>query len=326
MLISYHTHPAGLETSTGYGYAGLNIVTALQKLGHRVVLDDPTSPIQFMFTQPQDYDWYPNQHSIGYTPWESTQLQKGWFEPMSKVDELWCTSDLNKLWFEHLGLAPAKVYPHGITHNWSPRKRKRGKVLRFLQVGGPAVRKHSQLIFDTFMEIFGDDPNYTLTIKANSASTVRYDPKIPGILHRPDYFSNVKVLVDNIPESEMVSLYHSHDVLLYASAGEGFGFIPLQGLATGMPVVFNTTWAPYRKYSVGLNVSDHLVQSPWPHEHPGQVLGIDQESLKANIIEAAENFDKYSDLAFNQADAIHKEYDWVRQTQKAFRELIVKYE
>lgn len=687
MLISYLTHPAGLETSTGFGYAGFNIVTSLQNLGHRVVLDSPESPIQFMFTQPQDYSWHENQYSIGYTPWESTALQPDWQPKMAAVSELWCTSELNKQWFEDLGLSPTKVYPHGITHNWTPKLRKRGKKLRFLQVGGPAVRKNSQLIFDVFQELYGEDPNYTLTIKANGGSNVRYDPKIAGVLRTPDTFSNVNLITKNITEEEMVSLYHSHDILIYASClsedteiltdsgwrgiddidsesvvathnlktdtleylpvtntiryeysgemvnvlnsshdilvtpnhdihvrktagcnrkkikaselldacdlkskweipvvsnyvggydekhisrqdlglpeqrwnaktlndpinvqslleltgwfisegylyqsesqksstinicqskdrekyerirwliedlglvatdsrairdesecittysmdlvnlfsqcgsgvlnkripewvwkfssrhlqslfrgmmlgdgtnyygdneshhtsyytssehlvadfqrlcfllgyrtsvftrpevkktlpsgwtgvvsenwqigisksknsgtfctdrdvvpsnykgevwcvtndngtivtrrngkisiigncGEGFGFIPLQGLATGMPVVFNTSWAGYKKYSMGLDVNDFLMDSPWLHEHPGRVFGIDRESLKQQIVTAAENFEYYSQVAYEQAEHVHYEYDWTRQTYKAFNPLIERF-
>jgi len=325
MLISYLTHPAGLETSTGFGYAGFNIVTSLQGLGHRVLFDEPESPIQFMFTQPQDYAWSNNQYSIGYTPWESTKLHDGWQEQMASVSEQWCTSELNKQWFENLGLSPTKVYPHGITHNWSPRKRKRGRSIRFLQVGGPAVRKHSQLIFDVFQELYKGDMDYTLTIKSNGPSEVRYDPKVPGVLGRPELFPNVSVISENLTEAQMVSLYHSHDILLYASAGEGFGFIPLQGLATGMPVVFNTSWAPYKKFSMGLDVDDFLKPSPWGYEHPGDVFGIDRASLKRQIVNAVENFDHFADKAYEQSHNIHFEYDWTRQTYKAFQPLFKRF-
>lgn len=326
MLISYLTHPAGLETSTGFGYAGFNIVTSLQDLGHRVVFNSDQSPIQFMFTQPQDYVWHENQYSIGYTPWESTNLQFGWQEKMAEVSELWCTSELNKEWFERLGLAPTKVYPHGITHNWMPRLRRNRKKIRFLHVGEPAPRKGGQLAFDAFRNVFGDDENYTLTIKANQGSMIRYDPKIPGVLKQPQAFANVELNIKNLPESELVSLFHSHDVLLYPSWGEGFGFIPLQALATGMPVIFNSSWAPYKKFSMGLDIDDRLVPSPWPSMHPGQMLEPSRQSLEKLMVEVAENFDHYAKQAYEQSKQIHCEFDWTRQTQKAFAPLIERFE
>ena len=325
MLISYLTHPAGLETSTGFGYAGFNIVTSLQNLGHRVVLDSPESPIQFMFTQPQDYSWHENQYSIGYTPWESTALQTDWQEEMASVSELWCTSELNKQWFEDLGLSPTKVYPHGITHNWTPRHRKPKKKLRFLHVGEPAPRKGGQMAFDAFRNVFGDDEDITLTIKANQGSNIRYDPKTAGVLRQPQYFSNVELITKNLPESELVALFHNHDVLLYPSWGEGFGFIPLQALATGMPVIFNSSWAPYKKYSMGLDVDDRLVPSPWTTMHPGKMLEPSQASLERLMVEVSENYGYYSQRAFQQADHLHREYDWDRQTYKAFQPLIERF-
>ena len=124
MHISYYTHMAGLETSTGFGYAGFNIVTALQALGHTVTFDDPDAPVQLEFTQPNDYTKREGQLAIGYTPWESTQLKPEWIKDMNVPDLRWCTSELNKQWFEDLGYQVDGVFHHGITHNWTPRRRK----------------------------------------------------------------------------------------------------------------------------------------------------------------------------------------------------------
>lgn len=326
MLISYKTHLGGLDTSTGYGYAGQGMVESLVKLGHQVHLDDRTSPVQFMFTQPTDYEWDSNQYSIGLTPWESTEVHPGWIDKMKTADEIWATSELNKLWYERLGLEVTTVYPHGITHNWTPRLRKRGKKLRFLHVGEPAPRKCGQMAFNAFLNLFKDNEDVSLTIKANGHTGIRYDPGIPGILLTPDDFPNVKVINRDVSEEEMVSLYHSHDVLLYPSYGEGFGFIPIQGLATGMPVIFNSDWAPYAKYDLGLKISDRLVPSPWKGMHPGLMLEPEQQSLEHLMVSVYENYDFYASEAFNQANALHHEFDWLRQTQKAFSHVVNRFE
>jgi len=46
----------------------------------------------------------------------------------------------------------------------------------------------------------------------------------------------------------LVNLYHTHHCLVYPTWGEGFGFIPLQGLASGMPTITTYPWANYEKY------------------------------------------------------------------------------
>lgn len=326
MLISYKTHLGGLDTSTGYGFAGQGIVESLVTLGHQVHLDDRSAPVQFMFTQPTDYDWGSDQYSIGLTPWESTEVHPGWIEKMKTADEIWATSVLNKLWYERLGLEVTTVYPHGITHNWTPRLRNRGRKLRFLHVGEPAPRKCGQMVFDAFLNLFKDSDDVTLTIKTNGYTSIRYDPHIPGILLTPDDFPNVKLINQNVSEEEMVSLYHNHDVLLYPSYGEGFGFIPIQGLATGMPVIFNSDWAPYSKYDLGLKIEDRLVPTLWQAMHPGQMLEPNQRSLENLMMEVYENYDLYASKAFGQAPALHKEFDWLRQTQKAFSHVFKSFE
>jgi len=203
--------------------------------------------------------------------------------------------------------------------------RRGGKVAIIGNCGEPAPRKGGQMAFDAFRNVFGDDEDITLTIKANQGSNIRYDPKTAGVLRQPQYFSNVELITKNLPESELVALFHNHDVLLYPSWGEGFGFIPLQALATGMPVIFNSSWAPYKKYSMGLDIDDRLVPSPWTTMHPGKMLEPSQASLESLMVEVSENYGYYSQRAFQQADHLHREYDWDRQTYKAFQPLIERF-
>jgi glycosyltransferase involved in cell wall biosynthesis len=47
---------------------------------------------------------------------------------------------------------------------------------------------------------------------------------------------------------ELVNLYHRHHVLIYPTWGEGFGFIPAQALASGMPVITTYPWAEYKEF------------------------------------------------------------------------------
>ncbi len=57
-------------------------------------------------------------------------------------------------------------------------------------------------------------------------------------------------------------MYHQHDVMIYPTYGEGFGFIPFQALATGMPVISTHEWADYKKYLGPLKLNSTLIDSP----------------------------------------------------------------
>jgi glycosyltransferase involved in cell wall biosynthesis len=245
---------------------------------------------------------------------------------MEQMDEIWTTSDLCARWFKEDGVTkPIHIYEHGIEHIWTPFKRRRSNVLRFLHIGEPAPRKNGQMAFNAFVELFGNDPRYQFTIKSNGYSTIR--AKLPSgeIANPVERYKNVHIIKKILPVEELVALYHSHHVLLYPSYGEGFGFIPLQGMATGMPVIFNPTWAPYRRFSAGLDIEDRLIDSKWPEVHPGQILEPSYESLKEQMQAVADNFESYSDKAFSLAPQIHIDYDWVEVTRKAFAHVEKKF-
>lgn len=315
MHISYWTHPGGFVTSTGFGYAGFNIVSGFQSLGHQVSVGMDGADVKLMFTQPPEFIGEPNVPTIGYTPWESTEIPEEWYEGMHRCDYFWATSELNKKWYQDLGIEVDFVFPHGVSRSWTGRKRRGSqKGLKFLHVGEPAPRKCGQMAFDAFVELFKDS-GHTLTIKSYGQSTVRAFTDV-GI-DSPTIYNNVRLITDDYTTDQMISLFQSHDVLIYPSWGEGFGFIPLQALATGMPVIFNPTWAPYSHYSVGLDVDDSLADSPWQIMHPGKMLKPSYDSLKEQMLKVSENFEYYSGRAFGQLDELKHEFSWSNQCSKA---------
>lgn len=327
MDISFYTLRINLNTSTGYGYAGFNIVNSLKELGHDVKFGNPKSPVQLNFVQPYSYKLHRNQHQIGYTPWESTVIPKNW-ENLKYCDEVWTTSDWCANVFEDNGYKNVKVYPHGITPNWTPLKRQEKQVIKFLHIGEPAPRKAGQMVVDAFIHLFGDNPNYSLTIKAHKNNTTRVYNNFmeKNIVGLPDQiYKNIHVITDELEEEELISLYHDHDVLIYPSYGEGFGFIPLQALATGMPVICTAAWAHYEKFLGPLKLKSKLIDSPWPHPHEGKVFEPDYIHLIELMRDVANNFKAYSGYYFAQAPKIHAEYNWIQLTKKAFSHLENKF-
>lgn len=327
MEVGYHTHAGGLDLTQGYGVAGQQIVNALQKLGHTTPFNHSEAAVQINFTQPVYYQFWENQYVIGYTPWESTGLEDNWNNLMNKCDEVWTTSDWCAEVFRQNGVTkPLYVYEHGIDHDWSPWRRKsKPKVLKFLHHGEPALRKCGQMAFNAFEELFGNDPRYSMTIKSNGPTVVRSRYPDGSIAKVSDTNNNVRIITNLLDKHELISLYKQHDVLIYPSLGEGFGLIPLQAMATGMPVIMNTTWAPYRRFSVGLDINDRLIPSPHPGVHPGEVLQPDFESLKQQMQRAAENFESFSEPAYENAPAIHEAYDWTNLTLKAFDHIVKRF-
>ncbi|MFZ9740552.1 MAG: glycosyltransferase [Candidatus Nanopelagicaceae bacterium] len=334
MNISYYTIKAGLNPNVGFGYAGQNIVKSLNELGHKVSFANPKSEVQLNFTQPHQYKLHRNQYQIGYTPWESTKIRHEWKEIMNACDEVWATSDWVADVYKNNGITkPIYVYPHGIESIWSPKKRvqREGRPLKFLHVGEPSPRKDGQLVVESFIKLFGNNPEYQLTIKAQGFHTVRIYHKDQLVVPE-DIYTNIKVITEDYPIERLVSLYHEHDVLVYPTWGEGFGFIPLQGLATGMPVISTYDWAHYKKFLGPLKLNSRLtdaevegVPKAVGDPHIGQFYKPDRKHLEDQMVYAALNFKAMSGYYYAQSTKIHEEYNWIELTKNAFKHLEEKF-
>lgn len=332
MNISYYTIQAGLNPATGFGYAGKNIVKSLNNLGHSVSFANPKSTIQLNFTQPHHFKLHRGQYQIGYTPWESTSMRSDWVERFNACDEVWATSNWCAQVFKDNGITkPIYVYPHGIENIWKPRRRvvREGQPLKFLHIGEPSPRKDGQLVVDTFIKLFGGNPNYHLTIKAHKFNTTRVYDKYKQFMSPELAYSNITLITDELEETNLVALYYSHHVLLYPTWGEGFGFIPLQGLATGMPVISTYDWSHYMDYMGPLKLKSKLTDETLPKsvgdEYIGKMFKPDGKHLEELMREVSIDYKGYFGYYFAQADKIHKDYNWDQLTKKAFEHLVEKF-
>ncbi len=328
MNISFSTPIINLKSNNGYGYAAKNIVKSLTNLGHFVPFQDPKSKVQLNFSQPSHYKLHKNQYQISYTPWESTVIPKEWIYYMNACDEIWTTSTWCANNFEDNGFKNVKVYQHGIDPMWKPYRRPDDGIIKFLHIGEPAPRKAGQMVVDAFVSLFGNNPNYSLTIKADQINTTRIynnyiDKNIIGLPQ--NLYSNINLITDVLNDEDLVNLYNSHDVLVYPSYGEGFGFIPLQALATGMPTICTSGWAEYENYIGPLKLKSELIDSPWPFPHEGKVLEPNYKHLLEVMRDVAINFNAYSGYYFAQSTKIHKEYNWDQLTNNAFKHIFKKF-
>jgi glycosyltransferase involved in cell wall biosynthesis len=178
------------------------------------------------------------------------------------------------------------------------------------------------MVLDAFRDAFGDREDVHLTIKAHYNSTVRG----PNNAHPDKAYKNVSVINSELDTDALVDLVHRHHVMVYPSYGEGFGFIPLQAMATGMPTICTEAWAPYKRFlPEELRLNSFLAASPWEHIHPGKMFHPDHKDLVEKMKYADENFNRLAATAFALAPRIHKEYSWDRLTENAFSHIVEKF-
>jgi hypothetical protein len=313
----------------GYGYATKMMLQSLSDLGYEVKPNDPTADVEIWFDQPHHWKFSDGPYKIGYHPWESTRLFTArdkaggyidWPAKMNQCDEIWTPSPLIADWYKtRAGIeVPVHVYQHGVDPIWKPIRRQRGNGrFRFLHVGADAARKGGKEAMQAFREGFGIRRGVDVELNLKMISSGWNIGALPGVM-----FLNEKM---SLPD--LIDLHHDNHVFVYPSWGEGFGLNPLQALATGMPTILPTAWAPYADYiHPNLAVSSRLQKSPWPTLHPGLMLQPTIADIISAMYYAMENYDELVDWHMEQVPALLAEYSWERWTQIAFSELETRLE
>lgn len=320
MIFSYSTVP-NKQLWTGYGYAGFNFVKTLQDLGHEVLYNDESAPVHISFSQPKFYNIRTDQYTIGYTPWESSEIPEDWLPIMNQCDEIWATSEPVKGWYESNGVeSPIRVVEHGIHDVWTTKRRSAptSGPLKFLHMGEPAVRKGGQESLRAFKRAFNNDRGVQLTFKCKGYLRARSETlsgRVRSVKHEP----NVEVVSETLDIEDLVDLYHDHHAFVYPSWGEGFGLNPFQAVATGMPTAATRWWLPYPDFVDPIDYM--LVQSPWKI-HPGLVAKPDLDSLVDWMVSVRDNYDDYAAWFYDRSQQLHEEYSWERVVSEAIEHLL----
>ena len=323
MKVSFTGAPDHMDVTVGFGNASWHIFDNFRKGGINPVVGQQ-APIGIAFCPPNQYSFYsPEQYKIGYTPWESTDLQPGWLQRMKMCDEIWTTSTWNKHIFESHLQQEVFVYLHGIDHAYSPSRRSftNGEPFTFLHLGEPFNRKAGQLVVEAFINLYGNNPNYRLIMKATNNHNLEINAPGGDWSASPDtFYNNIFIVTKIMTDAELLSLYANSHCFVYPSWGEGFGFNPLQAMAMGIPTICTGAWAEYEKY-ITLPLDSAWARSPWQNIHPGFMLAPDVYQLERHMKDVVVNYDKYSKIAFKNAFKIHEEYDWERVSKPAIEKL-----
>lgn len=296
----------------GYGEVSYNMIKTLQELNHSIV-PYKEADIKIWMCWPRRNRFYDPGYHIAYLPWESTELQPGWKSMLNAHDEVWTPSPIIAQWFEDYGVhAPVHVYGHGVGKEFTGNWRRKNGPIKFFHHGGDALRKGGQQCVQAFNAAFPNDPDVTLTMKMYSQGW-----NIPSL-------GRVSIINQTIDLSDLVQMYHDHDVMVCNSWGEGFGLPALQGMATGMPLICTEAWAPYAE-DIQIAISAELIDSPWPEYHPGKLWKPNFDELVDAMRYAKDNFEELSWQARHMGGYYRRKYSWKSQTIPVFNALEERY-
>jgi glycosyltransferase involved in cell wall biosynthesis len=328
MRISLNTQ-SDLRSNSHYGYGKsfIEIQKAFRNYyynGERMLVDfnnSRTNVQMYYGPHPTHNSHYPNQYKIHMSQIESTKFEKHKVEAYSSADEFWTASEWGRNAAINSGIDEKRVfvYHHGIDPNiYNAFLRGKKEKIRFLHIDSGSPRKRSDLVEHAFNEIYKKNKDIELTLKyshqphgdkgwlsedvlRNSGNWIR-----PGTRH----------INETLSQEEMIALINFHDVLVYPSEGEGFGMIPLEALATGMPVISTHEWAPYYKYFESGHIESDIKPSTinWGYHKEGSATIAKMDSIVDKMNLFIDNIDSLSLSYFNQVDEIKEEYSWQNKT------------
>jgi glycosyltransferase involved in cell wall biosynthesis len=212
------------------------------------------------------------------------------------------------------------VYEHGIDPElYVPFLRGKRDKIRFLHIDSGSPRKRSDLVEKAFNVIY---PKYKdrieLTLKYTHAPRSGQNWFDEEVLSSSGSWigRGVRHINENLSDKDMTSLINYHDVLVYPSEGEGFGMIPLEVMATGMPVISTHEWCSYSKYLIDEAIESEIKEPEisWGYPRIGNGVIAKFDSVVAQMESSIESIDALSSKYYKQAEDVVKEYSWQNKT------------
>lgn len=260
---------------------------------------------------PLDYS-VSNKYNIGFTYWETTELPSSWVSRMNQMNEIWTTSLWARNVFIESGVTvPVYNFRLGVDKLFYPKKRiVNDSKFTFLCIGSPSTRKNSQMTVDAFIKVFSGDDRIRLLYKSIDSPDARWYRN--GQMSRISDHPQIDVIEDDVPIEELSNIYDASDCVVYPTSGEGWGMLPYQGIAKGIPTICTnaTGCTEYAELSVPLNFTMGKNKMPGIYSNSGSWAEPDFDDLCAKMLYVYNNYDVVSDYTYNNAVLNEQTMSW----------------
>jgi hypothetical protein len=274
----------------GYGKVSKNVNISLSNV-------EVKSDIEVCLQVPTDYNFeIKDSYRIGFTTWESTSVHDNWVENLKDVDEIWTASNFIADVYKHYTDKNVYVFNHGLDLEYKTIKRKVNKIKTILFVGDE-LRSNEDLVVQAYKELDISKTHRLIIKRKRPGKNINY----PGI-------TTIEALYS---KDQMIDLMYMSDVLIYPTSGEGFGFIGLEAIGTGMPVISTSGWSDYKDL-ITVDIVSELSDSKWPNIHPGKMYNPSIENIKKSILFWIENYEKLIEKAYENGIKAHELFNWER--------------
>jgi hypothetical protein len=323
-------HSPANSKAIGYGRAYLEIRNSLISLGADLTEPYTGDGIQIYMGTPLDdlHKYYERRSDkfLIYTMWESSKPIPEIIRNINLFDGIitpskWCEKIYRDLGFTK----PIYIVPLGINpDDWQYIERRRKEDVftvlwqgTFINAKGDDLpfeampdRKGGNLVMQAFRELkdSGRLPKCAqLFLKINPRYTINH---LQGMLQTAD---DVLLIADLMSEDKLKSMFAFADASVYPSYAEGFGLIPLEHLACGLPLIIanNTGMQEFINPEYMKVVECEPLRGVMGFD-TGAAFKPDKEQIKEHIIWIYEHPDEANDMGKRASDWVRTNWTYDR--------------
>lgn len=262
-------------------------------------------------------------YNVCFTYWETNKIPSNWFDSINSADELWTTSKWAKDVFINSGVdIPVYDFKLGVNSlNYSPPTKPKCLIrdkFTFLCIGSPSTRKNSQMSVDAFIKLFGNNAGFQMIYKSNGPPDARVNNDIPDAKMLVKDHPRIKVIDWQVSEEDLAAIYDQADCVLYPTSGEGWGLLPLQGIAKGIPTICTnaTACTEFAELSVPLDFKWGTKNMFGIYDGCGNWAEPDFDDLCDKMLYVVNNYDEVSKKTFNGAQWVNQNLTWQKVTEE----------
>lgn len=251
------TFVSDIDASSGWGNVGTNLIRYSPKeqfslIGKLWDVRDPSvvaamrreinpNSAAIWHEQPKAA-WMlsPFSRNIAIVPFETTRVPPSWVPRLNSMDAVFVPCEQNVQMMRDSGVTvPLEVIHWGVGRDMLVPviRTPRDDVFTFGTMGALSIRKGTNILVKAFELAFPTEQDVQLICKTSNRG-------YPFMTND----KRVRVQVGPVPHSELLEDFFSKvDCFVFPTLGEGFGFPPLEAMATGIPAIV-TGWSGPMEY------------------------------------------------------------------------------
>lgn len=174
--------------------------------------------------------------------WEESHIPKEWVESFNKHLHaiLAPTHFVRKILIDNGVTIPIHVVGIGLdvddADGLKPVRAPNDKI-RFLHVSSCFARKGPDVLLEAYAKAFRRSDRVSLVIKTFPNPHNDMETRIPELRERFPDMAEIVLINRDLPQDELLGLYHTADAVVLPTRGEGFGLPMAEAMKLGIPVI-----------------------------------------------------------------------------------------